>query len=144
MKFIDIIKEDEDKKLDIRILNGISLSPEDSRMVSKMRKVYRVLRKGVIHLKNSRSRTGEIIISYELPSVDSVSYTVKNPRDKDDTKSYWLGLGGNITANYEVLNPDDFDYNEYLKTPESIIRIYSSQIFGNIVDKFSRYGVKLV
>ena len=141
-----IIKENlGDKGPKIKLISTDTLTPEDERMIDKIKKVYMALRKGMLHLQfNNRPL---INVKYELPPLNETSITVsKFSINGDEVPTrYHLKLKDNtINLKFEVLNPEDFGYNNMIKNADNIISQYSSMMYGNIKRKFNKFDVDLV
>ena len=129
----------------INLINTNTLTPKDERMIDKIKKVYLILRNGMVHLQ-FRDRP-LINVMYELPPLNDTSiYVSKFSRNGDVVPTkYFLKLqDGKGHLKFEVLNPEDFGYNNMIKNADNIISMYWNMMYANIKSKFKNFNIDLV
>ena len=129
----------------INLINTNTLTPKDERMIDKIKKVYLILRNGMVHLQ-FRDRP-LINVMYELPPLNETSITVSKYSRNGDvvlTKYYFKLQDGKGQLKFEVLNPEDFGYNNMIKNADNIISVYWNMMYGNIKSKFKNFNIDLV
>lgn len=128
----------------INLINTNTLTPKDERMIDKIKKVYLILRNGMVHLQ-FRDRP-LINVMYELPPLNETSITVSKYSRNGDvvlTKYYFKLQDGKGQLKFEVLNPEDFGYNNMIKNADNIISVYWNMMYGNIKSKFKNFNIDL-
>ena len=128
----------------INLINTNTLTPKDERMIDKIKKVYLILRNGMVHLQfNDRPL---INVMYELPPLNDTSITISKYSRNGDvvlTKYYFKLQDGKGQLKFEVLNPEDFGYNNMIKNADNIISVYWNMMYGNIKSKFKNFNIDL-
>jgi hypothetical protein len=87
-----------------------------------------------------------INVMYELPPLNETSITVsKFSRNGDvvPTKYFFKLQDGKGNLKFEVLNPEDFGYNNMIKNADNIISMYWNMMYANIKSKFKNFNVDL-
>lgn len=128
----------------INLINTNTLTPKDERMIDKIKKVYLILRNGMVHLQ-FRDRP-LINVMYELPPLNETSITVSKYSRNGDvvlTKYYFKLQDGKGQLKFEVLNPEDFGYNNMIKNADNIISMYWNMMYANIKSKFKNFNIDL-
>jgi len=147
MKFIDILKESVDDGPEIDLVDGDKLTREDKIQIGKIKMVYTALRRNKVKLTfNNRP---SIYVKYTLPELNGITITVSRPNpnneiDMADGTLYWFRLKPNTPVPMEVMNPEDFNYNNMIKNADNIISIYGSHVVEKIKNNFKKFNVTFV
>jgi hypothetical protein len=140
-----IVKENlSNKGPKINLISTNTLTPKDERMIDKIKKVYLILRKGMVHLQFNNKPL--INVMYELPPLNETSITVSKfsrNGDVEPTKYFFKLQDGKGNLKFEVLNPEDFGYNNMIKNADNIISMYWNMMYANIKSKFKNFNIDL-
>ena len=147
MKLIDLLIEEETKEPKVKyfgnVPNGYTGTPEDHKMIRKMKTVYKALIKGrglvQIYYGNNYP---PLDVSYELPPLNTVTIVIDYPTKKQ------LKNGGEITYMFDVVGKVKYTLHNFETQRDTDLDRFmmhkGHEISFVYKRKFDNFGVNMI